>query len=95
MSQRSPEWPAVRKAHLDANPTCAACGGTANVEVHHIKPFHLFPDLELVDSNLITLCEKPGHSCHFVFGHYHDWYKYSPDVTTIVASYLADQEAAP
>jgi 5-methylcytosine-specific restriction enzyme A len=85
----------VRARHLVANPNCAACGGTANVEVHHIQPFHLFPDLELVDSNLITLCEKPGYECHFVFGHYHDWYKYNPDVITTAAAYLQAQESAP
>lgn len=28
----------------------------------------------------ITLCEKPGHDCHFVFGHAGDWHGYVPSV---------------
>jgi len=38
-----------------------ACGQAANqgkkLHVDHIKPRHLFPDLELVKSNLQVLCE--------------------------------------
>lgn len=70
---RSPHWSAVRHAFLLANPTCRACGGKDHVEVHHKKPFHLHPELELVVSNLITLCELPGHFCHFRVGHGFDW----------------------
>jgi len=54
---RSPKWDSVRKRHLKNNPDCAACGSTKNVQVHHIRPFHLFPQLELEPSNFITLCE--------------------------------------
>lgn len=65
---RSSRWPAVRGAHLKRNPTCAACGTRDKLEVHHIHPFHIYPELELVGSNLLTLCETGGN-CHLMIGH--------------------------
>ena len=56
--ERSPRWASVRKKHLKLHPACEACGSTERVQVHHIKPFHLFPQFELEPTNLITLCEK-------------------------------------
>ena len=95
MSARSPEWPDVREKHLQAQPSCQACGVADHLQVHHIQPFHLRPELELDPANLITLCEKPGHDCHFVFGHYHDWYSWNADVIADVAAYLAKEKARP
>ena len=69
---RSSKWPAVRAAYIQANPYCAACGRREKLEVHHIVPFHVDPELELVASNLMTLCEGPTN-CHFVFGHLGNW----------------------
>lgn len=68
---RSSHWSSVRKHHLEAHPACEMCGGTAKLEVHHVRPFHLHPDLELEPSNLVTLCEanKDGANCHLLFGH--------------------------
>lgn len=68
---RSSKWAAVRKQHLVLQPTCAVCGGSSSVEVHHVRPFHLHPELELDPSNLITLCEskKSGVNCHLWYGH--------------------------
>ena len=70
-SKRSSHWPSVRKHHLEQFPVCEVCGGSDDLEVHHVKPFHLHPDLELEDSNLITLCEskKNGVNCHLFVGH--------------------------
>jgi len=69
--KRSSRWGKTRKAHLKENPTCALCGGTKKLEVHHIQPFHTHPELELEASNLITLCEDKGDGvyCHLFFGH--------------------------
>lgn len=69
--KRSSRWPTIRKAHLEKNPECAVCGGKKQVEVHHIKPFHLHPELELEPSNLISLCESKnkGVNCHLFIGH--------------------------
>lgn len=69
--KRSTQWPKVRDAFLKENPKCSVCGCNTGVEVHHIKPFHLSPELELEPSNLISLCEtkKYGVNCHLFFGH--------------------------
>ena len=78
---RSPEWPAVEKAHLLKEPACAACGHKGHgLQVHHIKPFHLHPNLELDPDNLITLCEILGREHHLLLGHLDDWESYNPNV---------------
>lgn len=70
-SPRSDKWPAVRAEHLHIEPTCAVCGGTEQLQVHHIIPFSQDAGLELCQLNLVTLCEK--NRCHFVFGHLCNW----------------------
>lgn len=67
---RSSHWPGVRHIHLQLQPACQWCGSTEHQEVHHVKPFHLHPELELDAMNLITLCEHAGgNECHFKHGH--------------------------
>lgn len=78
--RRSTRWPAVRAAHLRREPTCRACGGSNDVEVHHVVPVHVAPSLELVESNLLTLCESPLRRCHLEVGHLKDWRRWNPDV---------------
>lgn len=88
-ASRSPRWRKVRAQHLKNNPRCIACGHKKNLEVHHIKPFHLFPELELEPSNLITLGAKcPSGNHHYLFGHCHDWHSYNPDVRETAAQML-------
>src|SRR5207245_7455152 len=77
LGPRSPHWPTVRKAHLLKYPKCAACAGMKCLEVHHLQPYHLAPHLELDPANLVTLCECPSHSCHFIFGHLQEWHSYN------------------
>jgi hypothetical protein len=79
---RSSQWPSVRAAHLKKNPKCALCEGTSKLEVHHIKPFHLSPELELEPTNLITLCEAGtnGIICHMAFGHLGNYKSVNPTV---------------
>lgn len=83
---RSPHWGAVRSAHLKAEPVCQACGAKTGLEVHHVKPYHLFPDLELAQENLLTLCEG-ACNCHLTWGHLHLWAAYNPGVRADVAAY--------
>lgn len=72
--KRSSKWPATRAAHLRANPACAVCGCRTDLEVHHILPFHVAPDLELNPRNLLTLGERcPTGNHHLLFGHLGDW----------------------
>lgn len=74
---RSPKWSNTRKKHLENNPKCAACGSSKKLEVHHIKPVHLFPELELDPTNLITLCADP---CHIIFGHLMNFKSWNKEV---------------
>ena len=81
---RSKDWPRVRNAYIQANPICACCGkhykflGKWLLCVHHIKPVHLFPELELVWHNLLPLCNNPR--CHLDKGHLGDWRAWNPSV---------------
>jgi 5-methylcytosine-specific restriction endonuclease McrA len=62
---RSSQWSSIRNEFVSRNPFCAACGSRKDLNVHHIKPFHSNPELELDMKNLITLCREH----HFRIGH--------------------------
>lgn len=92
---RSPKWPEVEEAHLQAQSHCVTCrpGATpgAGLQVHHIFPFHYCialgrPDLELDQRNLITLCEDeaghPGDNHHLLVGHLDDFQSSNLEVVT-------------
>lgn len=78
--RRNPRWDELADEHLRENACCAACGGKKKLQVHHIKPFHLFPELEMEPSNLITLCDANYKHCHFIVGHLCSWHSWNPDV---------------
>jgi 5-methylcytosine-specific restriction enzyme A len=90
-AKRSSKWPAVRKAFLAENPTCAVCGGTKKLNVHHERTFFDHPELELNKLNLITLCEakNDGVSCHLLFGHCGNFKDVNPDVRADAAIWAA------
>lgn len=73
---RASQWKKTRASHLEANGMCLACGGRVSLEVHHLMPYHLAPELELEPTNLITLCESASH-CHWTFGHLLNWRSYN------------------
>ena len=81
-ARRSGQCPAVRKAHLAMHPICEVCGGKDKLEVHHIRPFHLHPQLELEPTNFVTLCEsgKGGVNCHLAFGHLGNFKSWNTEV---------------
>jgi hypothetical protein len=86
ITKRSSGWQKVRDDFVNKNPTCAACGGRSLLNVHHVKPFHEHPELELDESNLIVLCEgSRGVNCHFAFGHSFNWKAWQPDVREMAA----------
>ena len=87
--ERSPKWPHVEKLHLKLEPSCACCGSTKKLNVHHKKPFHLFPEHELDLNNLITLCMDK--ECHLKVGHGNDFKDYNPDVEADAARVLTNQ----
>lgn len=75
-ASRSPRWARVRKEHLAREPACEACGRGTRLEVHHVVPFHLAPELELDPDNLMTLCDPP---CHLWVGHLGDYKSWNAD----------------
>lgn len=77
---RSSAWPHTRKLHLELQPYCMVCGKKEDLEVHHILPFHLHPNLELDQENLITLCENMHGGCHLLFGHCMNWKAYNANL---------------
>jgi 5-methylcytosine-specific restriction protein A len=87
---RSGEWPTVRKHFLEKHPTCAACGCKSMLNVHHIQPFHEFPQLELDGNNLITLCIK--NLCHLEIGHGDSYRFYNANIIKDAAEVLAYPE---
>jgi len=91
-TKRAIGWPKVRSEHLKKQSVCAACGSSRGLEVHHIKPFHLYPELELDPNNLITLCNK---SCHLYFGHLKYFKSWNPDVIKDAAEYNDKIKARP
>ena len=84
--KRSDKWHTIRKHHIEKEGWCKYCGGTTHLEVHHIEPFHLNPDKELDDTNLITLCEDIGKDCHLKVGHLGNWKNFNPNVRKIADS---------
>lgn len=85
---RSSQWPVIEKQYLEKHPTCAGCGTTKHLQVHHKKPFHLFPQFELDINNLISLCED-SWLCHLHLGHSGDWRAYNPNVEEDTAKQLS------
>lgn len=77
--KRSSKWPALEKSFKKAHPLCACCGSNVRVQVHHKKPFHLHPELELDPKNLISLC-MGERDCHLVIGHGNSFKAYNPNI---------------
>lgn len=91
---RDHRWPKFRAEFLKKHPTCAACGTTSKLDVHHIQPFHVYPHLELSEENCIVLC-RTGGSCHITFGHLQDWTSWNIHVREDAAQYLHRVQTRP
>lgn len=89
---RSPKWKTIRKNFLEENNSCAACGRTKKLEVHHIVPVHLDPSKELDIDNLIVLCDDP---CHLLFGHLLDYKSWNSNVIEDSSSFLQKIKSRP
>lgn len=77
--KRSSHWGSVREHFLKNNSVCACCHSNIKLNVHHKKPFHLHPELELDENNLITLCMSKSE-CHFLLGHGGDFKAYNDNI---------------
>jgi 5-methylcytosine-specific restriction protein A len=71
------------------------CGSRKNLEVHHKRPFHLFPKRELDPTNLITLCEGKGGGCHLHFGHLFCFSSFNPKIDEDAAEWAVKIRARP
>lgn len=91
-TKRAVGWPKVREQHLKKESRCAACGTDRGLQVHHIKPFHQYPELELDPDNLITLCNK---SCHLYFGHLKYFKSWNLDVKEDARKYYEKLKVRP
>lgn len=79
-ARRSAKWRKVRDDFLK-DKCCAVCGGKKNLIAHHMIPFHIAPDLELDESNLLALCEATySWNCHLLFGHLGNWQRTNMNV---------------
>ena len=87
---RSPYWDEVREEFLKTNSSCVACGSTKRLQVHHIKPFRSYPELELTESNLITLC-MDEKDCHLSLGHGGNFKCWNPNVIEDASTVRQDQ----
>jgi len=81
---RDSKWQKVRLQHIHDNPVCAVCGTNKELEVHHIRPFEYWPELELVKENFVTLCMTENHNCHINWGHLFNWHLYNPKIIEMV-----------
>lgn len=88
---RSPKWESCRAKFLKDHNECAACGTVRELEVHHVVPYQLRPDMELDLENLITLCRDD----HFTFGHLKDWKSWNDKVRTDSEKYRAKVRRRP
>ena len=91
--KRSPEWGKLEHAFVKAYPTCAACGATTKLQVHHKHPFHIHPELELDPNNLVTLCMEVGKECHLYVGHGDSWRAYNPNLEADLVTLNNDPSA--
>lgn len=93
---RSGKWPKVREEHLRKHPVCEVCGHDKGLNVHHIIPYHIKPELELDPDNLITLGEEcPTGNHHLLFGHLGNWKSWNKDVRKDAAEWRKKIESRP
>ena len=76
---RDKRWAKESRQFLADNPHCVVCGTTDYCVVHHVKPFHLFPELEMDWRYWRTVCETPSHNDHFAVGHLFNWSRYNQE----------------
>ena len=87
----SPYWDECRNDFLVEHPSCAACGTTKHLAVHHVKPIDADLFRECDFTNLITLCAEH----HFRLGHGRDWMARVFEVREIAAEMLTQPLLGP
>ncbi len=73
-------WQRCRKAFLKkVGKQCVACSSKKSVQVHHVLPRHIRPDLAVDMTNLIALCKD----CHFHCGHMNNYHNYNKNIMDV------------
>ena len=72
---------------------CACCGCTTGLQTHHIKPFHLFPELEMDPANWLALCGPTELNCHLRIGHLGNFKWYNPRVVELCQILTENRES--
>ena len=90
-ANRSSKWDDLREEFLSLCPYCEACGSQKNLQVHHVVPFSVRPELELAYTNLVTLCMGPNE-CHLRLGHGGSFRSYNPNVANDIRAYRNSDE---
>ena len=73
-------WQRCRRAFLKkTSKECVCCGYKKKIQVHHILPRHIRPDLAVDMTNLIALCKD----CHFHIGHMNSYFTYNAAIQLI------------
>ena len=102
--KRSNLWRRIRRAHLLSESVCQWCGNKKDLEVHHIQPFHIRPELELEPLNLITLCGRKNifarairaitgrPNCHLRHGHLGNYKNSNPRICEECAQHKMENE---
>ena len=87
--KRSPKWHTLEKHFLESHSVCEVCGGSVNLNVHHIVPFHIDPELELDTTNLITVC-MGKLECHLRIAHANNFRLTNPNIVSDAAEIRSD-----
>ena len=78
---RSPGWRKVRSERIKLDRgQCRVCTKRKRLQVHHVRPFRLRPELELDINNTITLCGR----CHILIGHLDNWKSFNSNLAADV-----------
>jgi hypothetical protein len=79
-------WQRCRRAFLKkVGKVCVICSTKKKIQVHHILPRHIRPDLAVDHTNLIALCRD----CHFHIGHLCSYFTYNATIK-LVAFFVRD-----
>src|SRR3972149_7060759 len=89
--RRSSKWENIKYCFLLKHDSCAACGSKNRLQVHHKLPFGLYPELELDENNLITLC-MGKYECHFKIGHGESWVRNNKNIDDDIKELKANPE---
>jgi len=74
----------AKAKYIKDNRQCVLCGATDNLEVHHIIPVSVCPELACEPANFMTLCDYGNEGCHCHFGHLGAFIRFNPNLQAYV-----------